>query len=52
MLAESSWANCAKMQCRGRYTNIEFQVVMEVAKMELMNFVGKDALLAAKKPTS
>ncbi|XP_038702862.1 ATP-dependent DNA helicase Q-like 5 isoform X2 [Tripterygium wilfordii] len=28
----------------GRYTEIDFQVVMEAAKAELMNFVGKDAL--------
>ncbi|KAG5236488.1 ATP-dependent DNA helicase family protein [Salix suchowensis] len=28
----------------GRYTQIDFQVVMEAAKVELMNFVGKDAL--------
>lgn len=29
---------------RGRYTQIDFQMVMEAAKAELMNFVGKDAL--------
>ncbi|KAJ9169372.1 hypothetical protein P3X46_017575 [Hevea brasiliensis] len=28
----------------GRYTQIDFQVVMEAAKTELMNFVGKNAL--------
>ncbi|KAG2706735.1 hypothetical protein I3760_05G116400 [Carya illinoinensis] len=28
----------------GRYTQIDFQMVMEAAKAELMNFVGKDAL--------
>ncbi|KAG8640021.1 ATP-dependent DNA helicase Q-like 5 isoform X3 [Manihot esculenta] len=28
----------------GRYTQIDFQVVMEAAKAELMNFVGKNAL--------
>lgn len=30
--------------CRGRYMQMEFQVVMKAAKAELMNFVGKDAL--------
>ena len=29
---------------RGRYTQIEFQVIMEAAKAELMNYVGKEAL--------
>jgi hypothetical protein len=29
---------------RGRYTKIDFQVIMEAAKAELMNFVGKEAL--------
>ena len=29
---------------RGRYTQIDFQVIMEAAKAELMNYVGKEAL--------
>jgi hypothetical protein len=29
---------------RGRYTQIDFQVIMEAAQAELMNFVGKTAL--------
>lgn len=29
---------------RGRYTRIDFQMVMEAAKAELMSFAGKDAL--------
>lgn len=29
---------------RGRYTQIDFQVIMEAAQAELMNFVGKNAL--------
>jgi ATP-dependent DNA helicase Q4 len=30
--------------CRGRYTKIDFKVVMEAAKEELKNFIGKDML--------
>ena len=29
---------------RGRYTHIDFQVLLEAAKAELMNYVGKEAL--------
>lgn len=29
---------------RGRYTQIDFQVIMEAAQAELMNVVGKNAL--------
>lgn len=32
------------MDCRGRYTHIDFKEVMEAAKEELKNFVGKDTL--------
>jgi len=32
------------MDFRGRYTRIDFKVVMEAAKEELKNFVGKDIL--------
>jgi hypothetical protein len=27
---------------RGRYTDVDFKAVMEAAKLELLNFVGKD----------
>ncbi|PNY01629.1 hypothetical protein L195_g024930, partial [Trifolium pratense] len=29
---------------RGRYTKVDFKVVMEAAKEELKNFIGKDML--------
>lgn len=29
---------------RGRYMQIDFQAVMEAAKAELLNFVGKDVV--------
>lgn len=29
---------------RGRYTQIDFQVLMDAAKAELMNYAGKEAL--------
>lgn len=32
------------LYCRGRYSQIDFKVVMEAAKAELLNFVGKDPL--------
>ncbi|KNA16151.1 hypothetical protein SOVF_091870 [Spinacia oleracea] len=35
-------ANWSKTHFWGRYTNVDFNVVMEAAKLELINFVGKD----------
>jgi len=32
------------VDCRGRYTKIDFKVVMEAAKEELTKFIGKDLL--------
>lgn len=37
-------ANMLTLYYRGRYTNIDFQVVIEAAKAELINFVSKDAV--------
>ncbi|KAK9276614.1 hypothetical protein L1049_006149 [Liquidambar formosana] len=37
-------ATWSKTHFWGRYTQIDFQVVMEAAKAELINFVGKNAL--------
>ncbi|KAJ8758834.1 hypothetical protein K2173_002613 [Erythroxylum novogranatense] len=35
-------ATWAKTHFWGRYTHVDFQAIMEAAKAELMNFVGKD----------
>lgn len=34
----------AILNFRGRYAQMDFKVVMEAAKAELMNFVGKDVI--------
>lgn len=41
--ASQARANIVILHCRGRYTKIDFQVVMEAAKTELINFVRKEA---------
>ncbi|XP_021746715.1 ATP-dependent DNA helicase Q-like 5 [Chenopodium quinoa] len=35
-------SNWSKTHFWGRYTNVDFNAVMEAAKLELINFVGKD----------